>query len=112
MRVVIITANLQQFLRVAKGKVLSAAAMTLRTYVCSKISIDGPPRSKPGQYPRRDTTMLWRTLKVTIDRDANFADVGSNMFYAAHLEKIRPFLRRGLSESALKIKAAINKVAR
>lgn len=82
------------------------------------IQVQGPPRSRPGEPPHKDTTALYQSIAFEVHRQTGdlAVDIGSdknvrasvsgtNENYALGLElgtsrtAPRPYLRRGLMES-------------
>lgn len=72
-------------------------------------------RSKPGEYPRRDTKRLQQTLRGALDLKALEARVESPMDYALKLEAQgvkggdRPWLTRTLQEELPTIQAIMDR---
>lgn len=84
------------------------AAQDLKASLQVLIGIQGPPRSKPGEPPHRDTGALQASIEVNgpaEQGDAVFASVGTALEYGRYLEfgtsrmAARPWLSRGLYQN-------------
>lgn len=66
-------------------------------------------RSKPGEFPRADTTRLMKDIFWEVDERLNRARVGTTLDYGLYLELYmnRSFLRRTLNEIAPQLGAII-----
>lgn len=80
-----------------KRRLLKAGQLTIRT-VRRNISVQGPPRSKPGEFPHRETGELARSLELRFDRRSLTIQVLASASYAPFIETRRSFLRRTLRE--------------
>lgn len=70
-----------------------------------RIQVDPKSRSKPGEYPRADTTRLLKSVYHKHLPHQIASRVGTNLLYAKILETSmdRSFLRRGLREMRQKM---------
>jgi len=72
--------------------------------VRDKISVQGPPRSTPGNPPHMDTTALHEGFGYTVIKEQLTARAGSDQSYSLDLEfgnsrmQPRPFIRSTLIE--------------
>lgn len=65
---------------------LTDAILHFNEELKDKISIQGPPRSTPGNPPHRDTGDLIDSIRHEVDEDALVAKSGSDLPYALTLE--------------------------
>lgn len=70
--------------RLAKN--LDEAAEYTEESLAALISVQGPPRSTPGNPPHMDTTELWQSIDHVTDTNALVATVGTDKEYAVYLE--------------------------
>lgn len=76
-----------------------ASQVVTRTYV------DPESRSKPGEFPRADTTRLMKSIFHKHDEDTATSLIGTNLAYGLILETRldRSFLRRTMNEKRAQI---------
>jgi hypothetical protein len=74
------------------------------------ISVQGPPRSSPGNPPHVDTGALLASIESSVDNATMTGRVGTNLPYGLYLElgtkrglAPRPWLRRALAEMTAEI---------
>ncbi len=100
--------------RVSSG--VAEAAQTLQGKMKELISIQGPPRSKAGEAPHKDTGDLYasiQTIGPAVQGDLVIASVGTALPYGIMLEygtnkmAARPWLTRSLRENQSAIAAQI-----
>jgi len=89
---------------------LKKSANFLKKQIKVKIGIQGPPRSLPGQPPKKDTGDLHESIKVYEDEiKMKKIIIGSDIHYAPDLEigtlKLlpRPYLRQSFRENEAEI---------
>ena len=84
-----------------KRKVTFTDPTTGRTRTRTKTVVDRNSRSKPGEFPRADTTRLMKDIFWDLDERLGRARVGTTLDYGLRLEirMQRSFLRRTLLES-------------
>ncbi len=84
------------------------AANILKDELKELISIQGPPRSKPGESPHKDTGDLYASIEMigpAVQEDMVVASVGTEIIYGRWLEfgnsqmAARPWLSKGLIQS-------------
>jgi len=86
---------------------LDAAARFLRDKVQDNISLEGPPHSTPGEFPRYISGELQASLQYDVDRDAMTARVFATAPHAAIVEEMRPYLSRTLEENREEVTAIL-----
>ncbi len=70
-----------------------------RDAIAHHVSIEGPPRSKPGEYPRVDTGEFHDNLYYRLyGRWGNLLEIASDAPHAEELEEIRPTFSRAFEE--------------
>lgn len=93
------------------GDNLDDAAQLYVDEVKRRISIQGPPRSVPGQPPHMDTQELHNTFDHVTDKGQLQAFAGSELPYAPILElnMDRPYIRSTLLDKADEIAREMTK---
>lgn len=95
---------------------VAEASLTLQGKMKELISIQGPPRSKPGEAPHKDTSQLYESIEAigpAVQGDLVVASVGTSVEYGILLEygtskmAARPWLTRSLRENQSVIAAQI-----
>lgn len=111
--------NGEQFFASVRERItrnVGKAATELREDYRTLIGIQGPPRSKPGEPPHRDTGDLQASLEVNgpaEQGDMIVASIGTRLAYGAYLEfgtskmAARPWLVPGLRNNREKIAKTI-----
>jgi hypothetical protein len=66
---------------------LDRAGSDLTEAILDKISIQGPPRSTPGNPPHKDTTALYEGYTWTVDTRDLLVRIGSDRIYDLYLEE-------------------------
>ncbi len=70
-----------------------------RDAIAHHVSIKGPPRSKPDEYPRIDTGEFHDSLYYRLyGQNEEFLEITSDAQHADELEQIRPTFSRALDE--------------
>jgi hypothetical protein len=91
---------------------VAEASLTLKSKMKELISIQGPPRSKPGEAPHKDTSRLYNSIQAigpAVQGDQVIASVGTDVPYGIMLEygtsrmAARPWLTRSLRENQSQI---------
>lgn len=80
-----------------KRRLVRAGQLAVRA---TRRNIDqkGPPASRPGEFPHRQSGDLWRSVGMRLDRRSLSVSIVATAPYAAILETRRSFLRRTLRE--------------
>lgn len=90
---------------------LDSAAQLLQQRMQARIATQGPPRSKPGESPHRDSGDL--QASVTVQSSGMVRRIGSPLAYAVYLElgtskmEARPWLVPTLIESGPEAAAVV-----
>lgn len=85
---------------------LTLCGEMLRAEIIRRISIGGPPRSLPGEYPHADTGKLRQSINWSLGRDGSkfVLSIGSKLIYSGFLEwgtvkmEPRPFVERTIRD--------------
>ena len=100
--------------RITSG--VEQAALTLKTAMQELISVQGPPRSSPGEAPHKDTGDLYASIQAigpVVQGDLVVASVGTDLRYGILLEygtsrmAARPWLSRALRQTQTQLAAQI-----
>lgn len=86
--------------RTSRSTVMTHGLGWSKKRTVSKTRVDPKSRSKPGEFPKADTTRLMKDIFYDIDRKQLVARVGTTLDYAIFLETRlnRSFLRRTLTQ--------------
>lgn len=87
-------------LREKVNRGLKSAGEFVAASVRANIDSPGPPASKPGQFPNKDTGTLHSSIKVVPAPDRDVVEVKATAPYARSVETKRPYLWRSLREAA------------
>lgn len=77
---------------------LAAAAEALAAKIRQNISVQGPPASRPSEYPHKVSGELESSVVVKLDLRSLSVEVHDTAPHAMAVEKRRPFMRRTLRE--------------
>ena len=67
------------------GKRLEKALIFLQNQAKIALSIKGPPRSSPGEFPHIDSGKLRQSITHITDKEALIGWLGTNLIYARYL---------------------------
>ena len=82
---------------VMRSRLLNAGHFAVRQ-IKQNIGTQGPPRSKPGEYPHRDTGELQKSVHMQFRRRELSVWIIASAPYAGTVETRRSYLRRTLME--------------
>lgn len=91
-----------QYLRAVDGTLsrrLESVGEILVDVVRDNIDTPAPPHSVPGEFPHKDTGLLYERVRSRHFRRELRTRIEARTPYAGHVEEIRPYLRRTVREN-------------